>query len=229
MEAVKKQGEAMTELEAELGKAKKQTQDYEDAMTVLQKDLDDMEAELNKVKQVAATVDKQGKSCCRRRRVREGVPTDSTLAIQAQQEQETVTRSPTRATWRLPTSSTKFPPFAAPCASFARRIRTSSPKICSPNLTRYHLTPSHPSPPSLPRLLTRPPAFPPPRLHHLPSPSPSNPSSFSGRQGCSPLRQDWLTYLLSSPVGSEDGSPRRGRRGISGWPRRSGRACWAGR
>ncbi|ORY88624.1 dynein associated protein-domain-containing protein [Leucosporidium creatinivorum] len=60
MEAVKKQGEAMTELEAELGKAKKQTQDYEDAMTVLQKDLDDMEAELNKVKQVAATVDKQG-------------------------------------------------------------------------------------------------------------------------------------------------------------------------
>lgn len=72
MEAVKKQGEAMTELEAELGKAKKQTQDYEDAMTVLQKDLDDMEAELNKAKQAAATVDKQGESSFGRER--QGAP-----------------------------------------------------------------------------------------------------------------------------------------------------------
>ncbi|GJN94727.1 hypothetical protein Rhopal_007818-T1 [Rhodotorula paludigena] len=60
LEGVKKQAEAMTELEGELAKSRKQERTYEEANEVLQRDLDKMEQELDKLRQVAATAEKQG-------------------------------------------------------------------------------------------------------------------------------------------------------------------------
>lgn len=50
MDIVKKQAEAAIELESELAKARKSEHAYEEAMEVLQKDLDEMEAEVVKLK-----------------------------------------------------------------------------------------------------------------------------------------------------------------------------------
>lgn len=60
MESVKKQAEAITELEGELVKSKKQERAYEEAIEALQGDLDTMEQEINKLKQNAVASDKQG-------------------------------------------------------------------------------------------------------------------------------------------------------------------------
>lgn len=62
MESVKKQADAITELEGELGKSKKQERAYEEAIETLQGDLDTMEQENNKLKQSASIADKQGES-----------------------------------------------------------------------------------------------------------------------------------------------------------------------
>ncbi|KAK4702285.1 dynactin 1, partial [Phenoliferia sp. Uapishka_3] len=60
MEAVKKQADAISELETELLKSKKQERAYEEAIETLQGDLDTMEQEINKLKQTATVADKQG-------------------------------------------------------------------------------------------------------------------------------------------------------------------------
>ena len=60
METVKKQADAITDLETELQKARKQEKAYEDAMEQLQTDLDAFEQENSKLKQAAASAEKQG-------------------------------------------------------------------------------------------------------------------------------------------------------------------------
>ena len=61
METVKKQADTITDLETELQKARKQEKAYEDAMEQLQTDLDAFEQENSKLKQAAASAEKQGK------------------------------------------------------------------------------------------------------------------------------------------------------------------------
>lgn len=56
LESVKKQADALIDLEAELGKAKKQEKAYEHAIEALQGDLDAMEQELVKAKANAPSV-----------------------------------------------------------------------------------------------------------------------------------------------------------------------------
>ncbi|GAA5828534.1 hypothetical protein JCM11251_000839 [Rhodosporidiobolus azoricus] len=60
MEGVKKQADALAQLEGDLAKSKKQERTYEEANEVLQRDLDKMEAELTKFRQTAAAAEKQG-------------------------------------------------------------------------------------------------------------------------------------------------------------------------
>ncbi|KAG0655268.1 hypothetical protein C6P46_001082 [Rhodotorula mucilaginosa] len=60
LEGVKKQAEAMARLEAELAKSRRQERTYEEANEVLQRDLDNMERELDKVKQATTAAEKQG-------------------------------------------------------------------------------------------------------------------------------------------------------------------------
>ncbi|GAA5890444.1 hypothetical protein JCM6882_002923 [Rhodosporidiobolus microsporus] len=60
MEAVKKQADALAQLESELAKSRKQERTYEEANEVLQRDLDKMEGELTKLRQTAAAAEKQG-------------------------------------------------------------------------------------------------------------------------------------------------------------------------
>lgn len=60
METVKKQADAIVDLETELQKARKQEKAYEDAMEQLQTDLDAFEQENSKLKQAAASAEKQG-------------------------------------------------------------------------------------------------------------------------------------------------------------------------
>lgn len=62
LEGVKKQAEAMARLEAELAKSRRQERTYEEANEVLQRDLDNMERELDKVKQATTAAEKQGQS-----------------------------------------------------------------------------------------------------------------------------------------------------------------------
>ncbi|KWU42651.1 hypothetical protein RHOSPDRAFT_20774 [Rhodotorula sp. JG-1b] len=62
LEGVKKQAEAMARLEAELAKSRRQERTYEEANEVLQRDLDNMERELDKVKQATTAAEKQGRS-----------------------------------------------------------------------------------------------------------------------------------------------------------------------
>lgn len=62
LEGVKKQAEAMVQLEAELARSRRQERTYEEANEVLQRDLDNMERELDKVKQATTAAEKQGKS-----------------------------------------------------------------------------------------------------------------------------------------------------------------------
>ncbi|GAA5932529.1 hypothetical protein JCM1841_000239 [Sporobolomyces salmonicolor] len=59
METVKKQADALAQLEAELAKSRKQERTYEEANEVLQRDLDTMEQELAKLRQTAAAAEKQ--------------------------------------------------------------------------------------------------------------------------------------------------------------------------
>lgn len=63
-EAVKKQADAISELESELLKSKKQERAYEEAIEALQGDLDTMEQENNKLKQTVSVADKQGSYSC---------------------------------------------------------------------------------------------------------------------------------------------------------------------
>ncbi|GAA5939048.1 hypothetical protein JCM3775_002659 [Rhodotorula graminis] len=60
LEGVKKQAEALAQLEGELAKSRKQERAYEEANEVLQRDLDKLEQELDKLKQSAAAAEKQG-------------------------------------------------------------------------------------------------------------------------------------------------------------------------
>ncbi|GAA6010163.1 hypothetical protein JCM10207_005646 [Rhodosporidiobolus poonsookiae] len=60
MEGVKKQADALAQLEGELAKSRKQERTYEEANEVLQRDLDKMEQELGKLRQSAASAEKQG-------------------------------------------------------------------------------------------------------------------------------------------------------------------------
>ncbi|GAA5897736.1 hypothetical protein JCM8208_000245 [Rhodotorula glutinis] len=60
LEGVKKQAEALAQLEGELAKSRKQERAYEEATEVLQRDLDKLEQELDKLKQSAAAAEKQG-------------------------------------------------------------------------------------------------------------------------------------------------------------------------
>jgi dynactin 1 len=61
MEAVKKQGEMIQDLENEIQKARKQERVYEEAMEQLQSDLDTLEQENKKLKTVATSAERQGK------------------------------------------------------------------------------------------------------------------------------------------------------------------------
>lgn len=60
MEGVKKQGEMIADLEAELQKARKQERAYEEAMEQLQSDLDALEQDNKRLKAAASTVERQG-------------------------------------------------------------------------------------------------------------------------------------------------------------------------
>ncbi|BGP28114.1 hypothetical protein JCM10295v2_007101 [Rhodotorula toruloides] len=62
LEGVRRQAEAIVQLEAELAKSRKQERTYEEANEVLQRDLDEMEHEIDKLKQSAAVTEKQGAS-----------------------------------------------------------------------------------------------------------------------------------------------------------------------
>jgi dynactin 1 len=62
MEAAKKQGDNIVELENELSKTKKQGKAYEQAIEQLQADLDSIEQENAKLKTAGATLEKQGTS-----------------------------------------------------------------------------------------------------------------------------------------------------------------------
>lgn len=59
MEGVKKQGEMIADLEAELQKARKQERAYEEAMEQLQSDLDALEQDNKKLKAAASSVERQ--------------------------------------------------------------------------------------------------------------------------------------------------------------------------
>jgi dynactin 1 len=61
METVKKQAEAIADLESELAKARRQERSYEEAMEQLQSDLDVLEQDNVKLKTLAANPEKQGK------------------------------------------------------------------------------------------------------------------------------------------------------------------------
>lgn len=60
METVKKQADAISDLETELQKSRKQEKAYEEAMEQLQADLDALEQDNAKLKQVASVTEKQG-------------------------------------------------------------------------------------------------------------------------------------------------------------------------
>jgi dynactin 1 len=63
MEGVKKQAEAVTELEGLLGKAQKQEKYYVEAMEQLQSEFDTLAKENNKLKVASNTPEKGGKQC----------------------------------------------------------------------------------------------------------------------------------------------------------------------
>jgi hypothetical protein len=150
MEGVKKQAEALTQLEGELAKSRKQERTYEEANEVLQRDLDKMEAELAKLKQSAAAAEKQGASFplvpssrVELLTISEQVPPRPRLPVP--------TLSPTRATSKRPTSSRKSPPSVPPSASSARRTPSSNRKTSSQHSTLSLHTTSrllHPSRPN---------------------------------------------------------------------------------
>lgn len=60
LEGVKKQAEAIARLEADLAKSRRQERAYEEANEVLQHDLDNMEQELDKLKQAGPSAETQG-------------------------------------------------------------------------------------------------------------------------------------------------------------------------
>lgn len=62
LEAVKKQADAIVELETELSKARKQERAYEEAMEQLQADLDTLEQDNAKLKTLTAGQERQSKS-----------------------------------------------------------------------------------------------------------------------------------------------------------------------
>jgi dynactin 1 len=59
LESVKKQADVLAQLESDLAKSRKQERTYEEANEVLQRDLDAMEQELGKLRQNAASAEKQ--------------------------------------------------------------------------------------------------------------------------------------------------------------------------
>jgi len=61
METVKKQADAITDLESELSKAKKQERSYEEAIEQLQADLDTLEQDNARLKAAAPGPERQGK------------------------------------------------------------------------------------------------------------------------------------------------------------------------
>lgn len=63
METVKKQADAITDLENELSKARKQERAYEEAMEQLQADLDALEQDNAKLKTIANNPERQGERC----------------------------------------------------------------------------------------------------------------------------------------------------------------------
>ena len=60
MDTVKKQAETISNLEAEIAKARKAERSYEEAIEQLQTDLDTREQENSKLKQLTAGMEKQG-------------------------------------------------------------------------------------------------------------------------------------------------------------------------
>ena len=60
METVKKQADAINDLETELGKARKQERSYEEAIDQLQHDLDTLEQDNMKLKTLANNPERQG-------------------------------------------------------------------------------------------------------------------------------------------------------------------------
>jgi dynactin 1 len=64
LEAVKKQADAIVELEGELAKARKQERAYEEAMEQLQADLDSLEQDNAKLKSLTAGQERQGEHSC---------------------------------------------------------------------------------------------------------------------------------------------------------------------
>jgi dynactin 1 len=64
METVKKQADAIVDLEGDLAKARKQEKSYEEAIEQLQSDLDELEQENAKLKQATAAPDRNGMQCC---------------------------------------------------------------------------------------------------------------------------------------------------------------------
>jgi len=62
MRAVKKQADAINDLEAEMGKARKQERSYEEAIDQLQHDLDALEQDNIKLKALANNPERQGLS-----------------------------------------------------------------------------------------------------------------------------------------------------------------------
>lgn len=61
METVKKQADAIVDLEGDLAKARKQEKAYEEAIEHMQSDLDELEQENLKLKQMTAAPDRNGR------------------------------------------------------------------------------------------------------------------------------------------------------------------------
>lgn len=62
MDAVKKQADTISQLESEISKARKQERSYEEAIEQLQSDLDTLEQDNVKLKQLTVGMERQGKS-----------------------------------------------------------------------------------------------------------------------------------------------------------------------
>jgi dynactin 1 len=60
METVKKQADAIVDLEGDLAKSRKQERTYEEALEQLQSDLDELSQENAKLKQITAGIEKNG-------------------------------------------------------------------------------------------------------------------------------------------------------------------------
>ena len=143
METVKKQADTITDLENELSKARKQERAYEEAMEQLQTDLDALEQDNAKLKQLAANPERQASTT--QVVEPENVPTEGNLETSYLLEQVSSpsSYSSTSPCLTKPSRSTRC---AAPCASCGTRTRSSKAKTCSKRSKRCPSSPRCPLP-----------------------------------------------------------------------------------